>query len=382
MKKILFYTICCIVIFTSCTNTEKSTANNTKEEESSHNHEHAEDVIILSEEKAKANNVKASVINYTDFQSVIKVGGKIIPQQSHESILAANSNGIVVIPENLLIGLAVNKGQSLLAISSKEIQDGDPVLKAKVTFDIAKSEYERLKPLVEIGIVTQTDFVTVKQNYENAKIAYQALSKDYTTSGLMATSNLNGFIKEIFIENGEYVVTGQPLLTITNNNKMQLIAEVPSRYFKELKYITSANFKTINLDETYKLSELNGHLISYAKSITNSNSLLPVTFSFEANKQSFVGGSYAEVYLLSRPINNTIVLPYTAITEEEGLFFAYKKVCKEEYEKVEIKLGMDNGSEYQILSGITPGDNIVIEGAQQVKLASATNAIPAHTHDH
>ena len=34
------------------------------------------------------------------------------------------------------------------------------------------------------------------------------------------------------------------------------------------------------------------------------------------------------------------------------------------------------------LSGVKAGDRVVTEGAYQVKLASATNAIPAHSHEH
>ena len=50
--------------------------------------------------------------------------------------------------------------------------------------------------------------------------------------------------------------------------------------------------------------------------------------------------------------------------------------------KVEIKLGVDNGEKVEILSGIKEGDRIVQKGAQQIKLASATSSIPAHTHEH
>ena len=92
--------------------------------------------------------------------------------------------------------------------------------------------------------------------------------------------------------------------------------------------------------------------------------------------------SFVEVYLLSKNKEDAIALPYSAITEEQGLYFAYKQLCEEEYEKVEIKLGVDNGEKVEILSGIKEGDRIVQKGAQQIKLASATSSIPAHTHEH
>ena len=45
-------------------------------------------------------------------------------------------------------------------------------------------------------------------------------------------------------------------------------------------------------------------------------------------------------------------------------------------------VGADNGKNVQILSGVKAGDRVVTEGAYQVRLASASNAIPAHSHEH
>ena len=75
-------------------------------------------------------------------------------------------------------------------------------------------------------------------------------------------------------------------------------------------------------------------------------------------------------------------MPKTALTEEQGLFFVYIQLDAECYKKQEVKVGADNGREVQILSGIKAGDKVVTEGAYHVKLASASNAIPAHSHEH
>ena len=52
------------------------------------------------------------------------------------------------------------------------------------------------------------------------------------------------------------------------------------------------------------------------------------------------------------------------------------------YRKQEVALGESDGVRVEILSGIHPGDNVVIKGAYSVRLASASNVIPAHTHNH
>ena len=52
------------------------------------------------------------------------------------------------------------------------------------------------------------------------------------------------------------------------------------------------------------------------------------------------------------------------------------------YQKREVKTGADDGARVEILSGLKEGEKLVTQGAIHVKLASASNAIPAHTHNH
>ena len=108
---------------------------------------------------------------------------------------------------------------------------------------------------------------------------------------------------------------------------------------------------------------------------------MPVTFEFD-NKGDIIPGSFVEIFLLSSPMENVISLPHTALTEEQGSFFVYLQVDEEGYKKQPVTLGADNGERVQILSGVKAGDKVVTQGAHQVKLAGATNAIPAHSHEH
>lgn len=81
-------------------------------------------------------------------------------------------------------------------------------------------------------------------------------------------------------------------------------------------------------------------------------------------------------------MNHVISLPHTALTEEQGSYFVYLQLDDECYKKQEVTLGADNGQNVQILSGIASGDRVVTHGAYQVKLASASNVLPAHSHEH
>ena len=47
-----------------------------------------------------------------------------------------------------------------------------------------------------------------------------------------------------------------------------------------------------------------------------------------------------------------------------------------------VSIGISDGQNVEILSGINPGMNIVTSGAIIVKLATNAGAVPGHSHEH
>ena len=349
----------------------------------SHDHGHAHgsnpDEIILAPEKAKAAGVASMEIQPKSFRQVIKASGEVQAAQGNESTIVANVAGVVSFQRSVTEGMQVGKGATIMTISASKLQDGDPAERARIAYEAAKADFDRASRLVESQIVSQKEFNAIKEKYENARLAYEALSKNQTKSGVAVSAPMGGYIKNLLVKEGDYVAVGQPLATVTQNNRLFLRADVSERYYKYLNGITSANFKTPYDNQVYELEALNGKLLSYGKSA--GSFYVPVTFSFD-NKGDIIPGSFVEIYLLSKNMENSIVLPVEALTEEQGLYFIYIQKCEESYKKQEVKLGASNGKEVQILSGVNPGDKVVVKGAYHVKLASASNALPAHSHEH
>ena len=346
-----------------------------------HGHDHGSnpDEIILAPEKAKAAGVTSMEIQPKSFRQVIKASGEVQAAQGNESTIVANVSGVVSFQRSVTEGMQVGKGAAIMTISASQLQDGDPAERARIAYEAAKADFDRASRLVASQIVSQKEFNAIKEKYENARLAYEALSKNQTKNGVAVSAPMGGYIKNLLVKEGDYVAVGQPLATVTQNNRLFLRADVSERYYKYLNGITSANFKTPYDNQVYELEALNGKLLSYGKSA--GSFYVPVTFSFD-NKGDIIPDSFVEIYLLSKDMENSIVLPVEALTEEQGLYFVYLQKCEESYKKQEVKLGASNGKEVQILSGVHPGDKVVVKGAYHVKLASASNALPAHSHEH
>ena len=149
----------------------------------------------------------------------------------------------------------------------------------------------------------------------------------------------------------------------------------------DLPMIQTANFMTPYDNALYKLSDLRGRLLSYGKASDMNSFYVPVTFEFD-NKGAVIPGSFVEIFLLTKPMENVLSVPVSALIEEQGVYSVFIRLDEEGYKKQWVTLGANNGSEVQILSGLKPGDEVVTRGAYQIKLSSASNAIPAHSHSH
>lgn len=339
------------------------------------------DEIILAPEKAKAAGVEAETVRAGSFRNVIHTSGQVLAAQGEEATVVAASSGVVSFSRKVAEGMQVGKGTELLSVSAAHIQDGDPVQKAKVAYEKAKEEYERAQKLVSSQIVSQKDFAALREAYENARLTYEALKPSKSGKGVSVKSPISGFIKACLVKEGDYATVGQPLMTVTQTRRLVLKAEVSERYYAQLSQVVSANFQTPYNNKVYSLENLGGKLLSFGKSSGDTSYYVPVTFEFD-NRGDMVLGSFVEVYLLSGERSGVLSLPLSALTEEQGVYFVYLKLDEECYKKQEVKLGTSDGSRVEILSGIKDGDTVVTRGAIHVKLASASNAIPAHTHNH
>ena len=341
----------------------------------------AENLIHFTIEQADAAGVTVETISPETFRQVIKTSGQVLSAKGDEATISATANGIVSFSKgNIASGTAVNAGESIVTISSNSLPDGDPIAKAKIAYESALKEFERASSLVKDQIISEKEFEQNRLIYETAKMNYEAQASNYSANGVRVTSSLSGFIKNLYVNVGDYVSVGQPIATISQNRKLQLRAEVSEMYFSDISSINDANFKMAYDNKLYKLSELNGKLLSHGKASEGESFYIPITFEFD-NTGNIIPGSFAEIFLLSTPQLDVVSAPVSAITEEQGLYFVYIKIDDEHYIKQEVTLGESDGARVVILSGLEDGDRVVTDGVYQVKLAATPSAIPeGHVH--
>jgi RND family efflux transporter MFP subunit len=384
--KFIVMSACCAYIAFMCGTTACNT--NAKDELAHHDHhehaehEHAETKnglteIVVEPDVAKRFGVEAVKLTPTTFNSVFKVSGKIQESTDGASVASAPSAGIVTFAAGITQGKQVSAGTLIAVVKSTGMTGGDQNAVARAAVDAAKKEVDRLKPLHDHGIVSTAEYNAAVAAYNTAKASY---SPSASSGRITATSS--GVITELYVQQGQYVEAGAPIAAISGSQSLVLRADLPQRYIAEAQTINGAKIRTPYSNDVIDLADLSAKRIASGDNVARQGGYLPIYFSF-TNNGSVVAGTSVEVFLQGSAKENALVVPLTAISEQQGKYFVFVKLDEEGYLKYPVVLGENDGENVEILSGVKAGDNVVVRGATTVRLAESSGVTPeGHSHNH
>lgn len=319
------------------------------------------------------------------FSEVVRTSGQILAAPGDEAVLTAQVSGIVSFTgNNMVAGSPVAAGARLFTVKSNEVTQsslGSAVKQAENDVATAQKQYDRAAELVKDKIISEKEFLEAKLRLENAQAALAnfSVSRNFNQNRQSVAAPMGGFLKNLLVENGAFVQAGQPLATVSKSKRLLLRADVSQKYFPKLASFTAANFKTAD-GQVFSTKNLNGRVVSTGKSAAAGSPFLPINFEID-NVGNFVPGSVVEVFLQSGS-SPSLVIPASALVEEQGVFYAYVQIEGESFQKRELKIGATDGLNVQVLSGIAEGERVVTKGAFQIKLSTASGTMPAHGHEH
>ena len=366
----------------SCShNHDHSHAHSSQPTAHSHNHNHSEDAITFSVEQQNKINFEVVEVVTEPLYQIIRTSAQVVPSQEGEKILTATTSGIVNFEnKDIVKGLDVKSGQILFSIDNSNMADDNLSTRREeieAEYQKAKSNYERKQALAEDKIISESELKDAETEYLIAKKHYENMNQNFPQGKTLHRASITGSINEILVPNNSFVEAGQPIMTLAQNDRLYVRADLQSKYYPVLKDIKTANIKTLNDGNVYSLEDLSGRLLSYGKTTDISNPLIPVTFEIK-NNGILIPGSFVEMFITAESDKMGIMLPNSAIVEEMGIYCVFVQTCVDSFEKRIITKGVTDGQHTQILNGIKAGEKVVSKGAINVKLAQGSAALDPH----
>ncbi|WP_438710308.1 efflux RND transporter periplasmic adaptor subunit [Aquimarina muelleri] len=252
------------------------------------------------------------------------------------------------------------------------------VKNAKIVLDNSKVEYDRNKALFDKGVISSKDFNAINLQYNQAKQDLSNAQNDLQiirvgSTGGSSTANTNiratvsGTILEIPVKEGDQVIEsnnfneGTTIATIADLSKMIFEGKVDEAEVNKLKIdmplkVSLGAIRDQEFDAKLKFIAPKGDEEQGA-----------VQFKIEGevflDKSYFIRAGYsanASIVLDSKDDVLAIkeaILQFDKDTEKP---YVEIETGDQEFEKKEIKIGLSDGINVEILSGITEADNIKV----------------------
>jgi len=355
-------------------------------EDAEHREIHNANAVVFPKEMSWISDFSTTSVRHTDMGEIIHTIAQIQPSQGDEVTVSAKVSGMATFASNTLTeGSGISIGQTICRIDASATPENNLRVRyaqAAAEYNRAKTEYERVKSLEKDRLVTTSQVSDVKSKYESAEAVYENLQKNFSSGSQNVNAPRGGFVKEILFKNGEYVTAGQPLLTITQNRALRLVAQVQPCCYNKLKNVREANIKPRHSDRIYSLETLGGRMVSYGKQVSVDNPQVAVTFEIN-NVGSLLPGTFVEMFIKTSTPDSVLVVPSEAVLEDMGNYFVYVQITPELFEKRHVRIGETDGQDIQVTDGLKGDERIVARGAMLVKLHQSNGTVDPHAgHNH
>ncbi len=340
-------------------------------------------ITFLKEQAWKMEFQTAPVLKKEVYQTIVTSGIWKVAPSDYQTLVAPASGRVNFSPGVLTEGSAVRKGQVLMSVSSVGLTSNNlsaEIQKARADYEQAKSEYERKKDLYESRIVPKAEFEKVEQKYQIATTNYETLSNGYNAGGKQIFAPMDGFIKTFQVVNGGFANQGDALVTLTSHKSSLLEVQVSPRYNADLQNIKNIWYQP-GTGKWSSLAEKGGKILSVSKEVEADQPLISV-FAEVRESVEMPEGSFTEAQVVVGDATQSLVVPISCLIEDYGNYSVMVQLSGETFERRNVTVGRRNGTEVEIMKGLSLGEIVVTKGAYQVKMASMSGQAPAHGHAH
>ncbi|MHC4380347.1 MAG: efflux RND transporter periplasmic adaptor subunit [Planctomycetota bacterium] len=130
------------------------------------------------------------------------------------------------------------------------------------------------------------------------------------------------------------------------------------------------------------LQDLAGTLVQVGRRIDPQDRTVEVVFEIDNPDLRFPLGLFVEAQLATSTRTQCVAIPESAVVRDLGLDVVYVVHSGETMQRREVELGLRDQGMVEVLSGLSEGERLIVEGAYRVKLASASPAELGHGHAH
>jgi membrane fusion protein, multidrug efflux system len=264
----------------------------------------------------------------------------------------------------------IRQGETLVQLDDT-VERAD-LLDVQAAVKTAESNFERAKTLSTRGYGTEANFDQASALLAAARSRLARLQATIEQKALKAP--FSGTIGITRVDIGQYLQPGTVIASFQDLQSMKVDFTVPEQAAGEVKLGQEVRLGVSETDLPFT-----GRIIGKDPRVDPKTRLVSVQALIEANKDgAILPGQFLHVEVVLPPQPNVVTLPQTAVITSLYGDYVYTVESEERdgqqvqaVKQVFVKAGRRRGGSVEVLSGVTPGQQVVASGQNKLQ-AGAT----------
>jgi membrane fusion protein (multidrug efflux system) len=267
-------------------------------------------------------------------------------------------------------GQRVAEGQLLLELDDRDIRSR--LDRVKAGQQLAKTNYERMVALAKQNIIATRQLEEADAQLKDLESQLQdaelALKRTHIRAPISCVLN------KIKAKRGDFIGVGEPVAEIINLDQVKVIVGVPESDVAAILDLKEANvvFEALNKRQVV------GRKVFLSRNTDSTAHLYDLQLAVSNPKGDIFPGMFARVELIKQVFPQALTVPiYAVLTDKDTRYVYLEKNGRAE--RRDVRLGALVGLEAQIVSGLQPGDKVLVAGQRQVNAGQAVVVIKDFT---
>lgn len=261
-----------------------------------------------------------------------------------------------------------------------DIEKTPDVQKAAAELQQARQAHERAQELQRRALIPkqqlddaeatlrakQAGFESALQTAKNLRASIQAseASAKLADRQLRDTdirAPFDGYVEKRLVNLGELVKTQMPVMTVVRMDPLKVMAEIPERM---APWISTGQPVELRVD-AYPDKKFTGKLSRISPTVNTSTRAFPFEALVPNADASLKPGTFARVHIETGRLDETVTVSYAALQYRYGV----NRVFVVDGDKLvvrELKVGERLGDRIEILSGVSPGEQVAITDVEKL----------------
>jgi len=309
----------------------------------------------LNNNSTAAIPVEVSIVKKSTIQKELELVGTLSAWK--EANLAAQNTARI---QKIYVeeGSRVKEGDLLFEM------DDTQLAQAKIQYQVAKDNYDRMKPLYETGAISQSQFDQVKAAYETSEKTYNLLLTNTQFrapfSGVITAKKLNAGEVFMLAPGG---VGAPTIVSLMQINPLKLLLNVSEVNFREVKINQTVDVQSeLFPDEIFK-----GVISRINPTINPATRTFEVEVKIPNQTEKLRPGMYVTAKIKLGQVSS-LVVDRAAVLKQIGVNAYYAFVAEGNTAKRrDIKIGKEFDDKIEVIEGLKEGDNLIVNGQVRLK---------------